>query len=117
MYKPGQTKQFDTFDTKGDRLDLVRLFGLLGDGLTDLEARQLRAKFLEGLMVISLSLACSPVSISPDSCSPTGAYITFVQIVGILGVPISDAAKILEAVVRRKAWMKTNDRRALVCRS
>src|SRR3990167_110842 len=110
--KPGQTKQFDTFDNLGDRWELVRLFGLLGEGLPDAMARDVRAKWLQSLIPLSVSsMAEAPVRVNPDACHPVGAYHLFVQIVGVLGVPIADAARYLDRTVSKRGWMKQHDRR------
>ncbi len=99
--------QFSTFDTKDDRRELVILFQKLGEGLPDAVAREVRAKWLEGLIPQSVSgLATAPLKVNPDSCHPTGAYTLFVQIVGVLGVPIKDAARQLDAFVSLKGWLK-----------
>lgn len=109
--KPGQTKQFDTFDTLEDRRELVILFQKLGEGLPEFKANEVRAKFLEDLIPMSVSgLAEKPLQADPLQCHPVGAYQLFVQIVGVLGVPISDAALKLDRCVKRKEWL--NDRRA-----
>lgn len=114
--KPGQTKQFHTFDNLSDRWELVRLFGLLGEGLPDAMAREVRAKWLESLIPLSVSsLSNAPMRCSPDACHPVGAYMLFVQIVGVLGVPIDDAARRLDETVRRMEWMRDDRRASLLC--
>ena len=98
--------QFDTFDTVSDRRELVILFQKLGEGLPDKQAQEVRAKWLESLIPISVSsLANAPMKVNPDACHPVGAYQLFVQIVGVLGVPIREAAKRLDEEVKRKGWM------------
>ena len=82
--------QFDTFDTVEDRKELVILFQKLGAGLPDAQARQMRASWLESLITESTSYR-SP-TVDPVSCSPVGAYHLFIQIVGVLGVSIREAA-------------------------
>lgn len=115
--KPGQTKQFDTFDTQEDRRELVILFQKLGEGLPDQLANEVRAKFLESLIPLSISgLAEKPLKADQAKCFPVGAYLLFVMIVGVLGVPISDAAKLLDEAVRKRAWMN-HDRRLTLCGS
>ncbi len=110
------TKQFDTFDNLSDRKELVILFEKLGEGLPDAMQWEVRAKWLESLIPQSVSgRAEAPLQFSPEACrTGTLAYILFVQIVGVLGVPIRDAARQLDAFVKRKAWL-TNDRRTLIC--
>lgn len=108
--KPGQTKQFDTFDTMEDRKELVILFQKMGEGLPEPEAMKVRAKFLEGLIPLSLSsMAATPLKVSPQACNPLGAYFLFIAIVGVLGVPIADAARKVDAAVKAKNWV-THDR-------
>jgi hypothetical protein len=109
--------QFDTFDTKDDRRELVILFQKLGEGLPESMAREVRAAWLQALIPQSVSgLATAPLKVNPDSCHPVGAYTLFVQIVGVLGVPIKQASVQLDRFVKRKSWNK-NDRRALVWNS
>ncbi len=108
--KPGQTKQFDTYDNLEDRRELVILFQKLGEGLPDAMARDVRAKWLQDLIPMSLnSLADAPLKVNPLMCHPVGAYNLFVQIVGVLGVPIDDAARRLDETVKRKAWMNNGN--------
>ena len=95
--------QFDTFDTLGDRRELVILFQRLGADLPEVLAREARAKWLESLMQDSLTMA-APLHVNPDTCHPIGAYSLFIQIVGVLGVPIRVAAKKLDAYVTRGIW-------------
>lgn len=103
---PGQTKQFDTFDNLEDRRELVILFQKLGEGLPDAMANEVRAKFIEDLIPASVSgLADAPLKADPRQCHPSGAYMLFVQVVGVLGVPIRDAARKLDGVVKRREWM------------
>jgi hypothetical protein len=103
--KAGQTKQFDTFDTKEDRKEIFYLFEKLGEGLPELEANAWRGKFLELLIVLCHGgLKECQWLITP--CNPTEAYNLFVAIVGVLDVPIADAAKILTDCVRKKAWLE-----------
>lgn len=112
--KKGQTKQFDTFDNLDDRRELVMLFWKLGEGLPESMANQIRATFLESLIPGSVSgMADVPMKADPSQCHPVGAYMMFVQIVGVLGVPIADAARLLDRAVSAKGWMK-NDRRLIV---
>lgn len=82
--------QFDTFDTLSDRRDLILLFQRLGEKSPDPCA--FRAKWLERLT--------RGVHVNPASCHPVGAYMLFVQITGVLGVPIREAAVELERCVR-----------------
>lgn len=110
--RSGQTKQFDTFDNLSDRREMVILFERLGEGLPELDARKVRAKFLQDLIPHSVSsLADNPLIVSP--CGATDAYFLFINITGVLGVPIADGARLLEDAVRRREWMK-DDRRAII---
>jgi hypothetical protein len=98
--------QFDTFDTKDDRRELVILFQKLGEGLPESMAREVRAAWLESLIVQSKTgLKKAPLKVNPAMCHPVGAYEVFVQIVGVLGVSINDAAVQLDRFVKRKEWM------------
>lgn len=86
--------QFDTFDTVEDRRELVILFQKLGAKSPYPDAA--RAKWLEDL--ITADTKWRP-TIDPVSCHPVGAYSLFVQIVGVLGVPIREAAIKLQRAV------------------
>lgn len=102
-----QTKQFSTFDTVEDRRELVILFQRLGEGLPSPMDREVRKKWLEMLILMSMSgMDQCPVEIDVEQCTPVGAYNLFVQFVGVLGVPIDDAAKLLDDCVRKKGWLK-----------
>ncbi len=104
--KPGQTKQFDTYDNREDRRELVILFERLGEGLPEELAREVRARFLESLIPQSYSaMRGAPMKANPNECSAVGAYQLFIAIVGVLGVSIDEAARKLDDTVRRKAWM------------
>lgn len=108
LSRMGQTKQFDTLDTLGDRKELVILFEKLGDGLPEDRARRVRAKFLESLIPLSVgTLSGAPWQVTP--CSASEAYLLFVQITGVLEVPIADAAKVLDRFVSKKSWLKNHD--------
>lgn len=96
--------QFDTFDTLADRRELVVLFQRLGEDLPDEQARGVRAKWLEQLICGSVTMPEAPLKVNPASCHPVGAYTLFVQIVGVLGVPIRDAARALDEYVSRRGW-------------
>lgn len=92
--------QFDTFDTLEDRRELVILFQRLGEGP---RADALRAKWLESLIPKTWQVP----SVNPASCHPVGAYYLFVQIVGVLGVPIRVAAAALDEYVASGSWHET----------
>lgn len=105
--KPGQTKQFDTYDNREDRRELVIMFQRLGEGLPSPMGREVRQKFLEMLFLLSMSgMDKCPVEIDVEQCTPVGAYNLFIQFVGVLGVPIDDAAKLLDDCVRKKGWLR-----------
>ncbi len=105
--KLGQTKQFDTYDNLADRRELVILFQRLGEGLPSPMDREVRKKWLEMLILLSMTgMDECPVKIDVEQCTPFGAYQIFVQIVGVLGVPIDDAAKLLDDCVWKKGWLK-----------
>jgi len=97
--------QFDTFDNLGDRRELVILFQRLGANLPEYLARQARARWLESLIPHSVSsMASAPMIVNPEVCHPTGAYDLFIQIVGVLGVPIRVAAQKLDRFVAAGKW-------------
>ena len=103
-FKKGQTQQFDTFDNIEDRREIFILFERLGDGLSELMQNRYRAKFLE--MLMTLNIGNLPPSCEVSPCRADEAFRLFIQIVGVLGVPISDAVALLEEAVRLKAWQK-----------
>ena len=97
--------QFGAFDNLEDRRELVILFQRLGADLPEPMARQVRAQWLESLIPYSISgLSSVPMKVNPDTCHPVGAYQLFVQIVGVLGVPIDAAARKLEKFVSQHGW-------------
>ena len=111
------SQQFGTFDNAEDRREIFILMERLGGDLPMLEARKARAEYLQGLIPLSVSsLAEKPMVVNPDQCDPLPAYFLFVAIVGVLGVPIGEAAKRLDAFVTKKAWHK-HDRRLIICGS
>lgn len=97
-----QTKQFDTFDTLEDRREIYYLFEQLGKGLPSDQAAWWRGKFLEMLSAIGEG-AMEGWTVTP--CTAQEAYDLFWKIVGVLGVPTSEAARLLTECVRKKAWM------------
>ncbi len=84
--------QFDTFDNLEDRRELMILF-------QKLPSDQARADWLASLIKTGKFGAYEP-EVNPASCHPVGAYHLFVQIVGVLGVPIREAAVALDRHVR-----------------
>lgn len=101
------SQQFDTFDTLDDRRELLLLFQKLGGDLPEIQARGIRAKWLQSLITDSLSMPNAPLQVNPDACHPVGAYSLFVQIVGVLGVPIRVAAIALDRYVTNRGWHDT----------
>ena len=98
------TKQFDTFDTLDDRREIVILFERLGEGAAN--PNQVRAYFLRMMMLLSCNGFHEQVpAIDVSQCHPTGAYMTFVHLVGVLMIPMSNAVKILEECVSKKMWL------------
>jgi len=99
--------QFDTFDTKEDRRELVILFQKLGEGLPEPMQNEVRAKWLEMLVLLSMNgMDKCPVEIDAKQCSAVGVYNIFVQFVGVLGIKISEAARLLDDCVKKKGWLK-----------
>lgn len=97
------TGQFGSFDGLDNRREVMILFQKLGEGLPDVQARIVRAKWLQDLIPHSVSsLATAPLIVSPDRCDPVGCYHLFVAITGCLGVPIDKAAKMLDETVRKQ---------------
>lgn len=86
--------QFDTFDTLEDRRELIILFQKLGEKSPTPNIT--RAKWLESLIYKSTDWR---PSINADSCHPVGAYMLFIQIVGVLGVSMREAAVQLQRTV------------------
>lgn len=109
-----QTKQFDTFDTLEDRRELVILFEKLGAGLPEPMQREYRARWLEKLATSELGyFPDAPIKITPLGAGD--AMRVFTQIVGVLGVPICEAAIKLDRAVKAKEWVR-HDRRFTLCR-
>ena len=94
-------KQFGTFDTLEDRRELLILIDRLGGGLPMDLANERRARWLQKLASRGMVGKAAQV-IDAKRCHPTGAYLLFIQIVGVLGVRIEDAARELEEEVRRQ---------------
>jgi|HubBroStandDraft_2_1064218.scaffolds.fasta_scaffold523729_1 hypothetical protein len=107
--------QFDTFDNIMDRREIFTLFHRLGQHLPAEQAAKLRAEFLQGLIPESVScLAAAPLVVDPwvkedkenkiaaHWQTAAEAYALFVAIVGVLGVPISEGARLLVEAVKRQ---------------
>lgn len=93
--------QFAEYDTLEDRREILILFQRLGKHLPEALAMRKRARFLESLIPESVScFAELPLKVTP--CSAVEAYHLFIAIVGVLGVPIAEGAKRLDAEVRRQ---------------
>lgn len=93
-------RQFGSFDGLDNRRDVLDMFKRMGDGVPEDVAAARRAAFLSSLMGASryAGLASKALHVAP--CSPTEAYLEFVHVTGVLGVPIDDAAMRLEEAVR-----------------
>lgn len=93
--------QFSSFDGRDNRKFLAEAFARLGRGLSEGEAAQQRAAFLRSLLRGSTSgFAGRPVLATP--LSPRDAYLGFVALTGAFGVPVEEAAKLLEREVRKR---------------
>lgn len=93
--------QFGAFDGLDNRRTVMDLFQRLGGNEPEHLKRARRAGFLTGLISLSdngFGGLLSATRITP--CSAGEAYFLFVAICGVLGVPIEEAAKLLEEVVR-----------------
>lgn len=96
--------QFGSYDDLETRRELVILFERLGEGAPD--PQWVRAKWLELLITKSMTgLKTCPVEVDVAQCTAVGAYVLFVQFVGVLGVKIDDAARLLDDCVKKRAWM------------
>jgi len=86
--------EIDTFDGLDNRREVMLLLERLG---TD----ERRAEFLESLVPRSLNgFAGAPMRVA-GNCDAVAAYFMLVGITNELGVPINDAARQLEGIVRR----------------
>ena len=91
--------QFGAFDGLDNRRTIMDLFVRMGHGVPEQIGSARRRGFLQGLMVLGSGFwQNAPVEVTP--CSAAEAYMLFVAITGCFGVPIEDAAKLLEDVVR-----------------
>ena len=87
--------QFGTLDTRDDRRELMILLQKLG-------TNEKRARFLKGLIPHSVSMASANIRVDPVQCTTVGAYWLLVSITGVLGVPMDNAARMLEQEVKRQ---------------
>lgn len=93
--------QFGTFEGLDNRKALLNLMVRLGDGLSEAEAGERRARFLRSLLKDSTTaFRGAPLTVTP--CDAVRGYHLMVAITGCLGVPIDVAARKLEEVVRRQ---------------
>jgi hypothetical protein len=91
--------QFGSFEGLDNRKTVLDCFVRLGHELGEVEAAKKRAWFLQGLLSDSTNgFADKMVRVSP--CTAVDAYMLFVAITGVLGVPVERAAKRLEEYVR-----------------
>lgn len=94
--------QFGSFDGKDNRKEVMYLMGQIGYGLPERDSKVKRARFLQSLIPLSItSMAAQPLIVNPDECDIVGAYHLFVAITGVLGVPIEQAARMLDKYVSR----------------
>jgi hypothetical protein len=93
--------QFGTFDGLDNRKAIMHLLDRLGDGRSLEEGAQRRATFLRSLIRDSQSRGLSGVPMEVTPCDAVGAYHLFVAITGCLYVPIEEAARKLERLVRQ----------------
>jgi hypothetical protein len=85
--------ELETFDGLDNRREVMVLLQRLGSD-------QNRAKFLESLIPLSLKrFAGCPLKVT-GICDPIGAYFVLLGICNELGVPMTEAARRLEAQVR-----------------
>lgn len=102
--------QFGSFDGVDNRKEVRILFERMGKDFPEPVAMAMRAKFLESLIPESVScFASKPLKVDP--CSASQAFALFVQITGVLGVPVEKAAKLLDIFVS-----KERDRRLVIRR-
>lgn len=91
--------QFQSFDGKDNRREVMILLTRLGGSLPAPLADRRRADFLTRLIAHSGNgFARAMCRIEP--CGVVDAYFAFVAITGVLGVPVEQAAQLLEAEVR-----------------
>ncbi len=86
--------ELSTFDGLDNRREVLYLLDRLGSDTR-------RAKFIEGLIPLSLKgFAGCPMKVS-RACDPVGAYFVLIAVCNEIGVSINEAARRLESVVRR----------------
>lgn len=89
--------ELQTFDGKDNRKELMVLLQRLGDDSA-------RKRFLESLIPASLKgFADCPMKVQ-GACDPVAAYFVLVSICNEVGVPINEAARRLEAKVKKVSW-------------
>lgn len=96
--------QFSTYDNSSDRKEIQVLFQRMAEELPEAESNKIRARWLQQLITRSTNYT---VAVNPEQCHPVGAYCLFIQIVGVLGVKIGDAAIQLSKYVAKRKWHET----------
>lgn len=96
-YDSGQFCEFDGLD---NRKTVYDLFVKMGHNVTDEVASARRDGYLTGLLTIANGpFKAKPMRVRTRNAAE--AYNQFIAITGVLGVPIEEAAVLLEEVVRR----------------
>jgi hypothetical protein len=92
------TDQYGSFDGLDNRREIMRLLKRLGHGLPELAQAERRSRFLRKLLRYSQNgFDTRQMQLAP--CSVVDAYFAFLAITGTLGVPIDQAARLLEKEV------------------
>lgn len=87
--------EIETFDGKDNRREVMILLDRLGSG-------QARARFLEGMIPLSLrGFAGCPMKVR-GNCDSVAAYFMLVGICNELGVSINEAARRLDREVSKR---------------
>lgn len=93
--------QFGSFEGRDNRRFLAEAFARMGHGLPEMQAAAQRAAFLQSLLRGSTTgFAGRPLRATP--LSARDAYLSFVALTGAFGVPIEQAARVLEEEVRKR---------------
>lgn len=102
--------QFGAFDGLDNRKTVMSLFVRMGRGVPEEVARKRRQGFLQALLDLSDTFTTNRLLVTP--CSAAEAYHLFTAVTGCLGVDVTEAAQLLERVVRR---LEAGDRRLALC--
>ena len=87
--------ELETFDGRDNRKEIMILLQRLG-------SNEARARYIEGLIPLSMKgFAGAPMKVT-GPCDPASAYFMFISVCNELGVSINAAAKRLEEEVKRK---------------